>query len=53
MAQAKTIITEGTHNYTDEKYYVAPESEEVRKHLEWFRGLKLGFMVTATGVGAM
>lgn len=45
MAQTKTIISEGTHNYTEKKYYVEPDSAEVRKHLEWFRGLKLGLMI--------
>ncbi len=45
MKQTKTIITDGAHNYTDESGYVAPDSPEVRKHLEWFRGLKLGMMI--------
>lgn len=43
--KTETIITEGTHNYTDERGYVYPESPEVQKHLEWFRGLKLGLMM--------
>lgn len=42
---AKTIITEGTHNYTGEKDYVWPQSPAVQEHLEWFRGLKLGLMM--------
>ena len=45
MMKTITKITDGTHNYTDEKHYVAPESPEVQQHLEWFRGLKLGFMI--------
>ena len=45
MKQTKTLITDGTHNFTEEKSYIPPKSPEVRKHLEWFRTLKLGFMV--------
>lgn len=45
MAQAKTVITDGTHHYTEEKCYIPPESPAVLEHLQWFRGLKLGFMV--------
>lgn len=45
MKQTKTLITDGTHNFTDETSYIPPESPAVREHLEWFRTLKLGFMV--------
>lgn len=53
---AKTIITNGTHNYTEEKDYVWPQSPKVKEHLEWFRGLKLGLMmhwapVSQLGIG--
>ncbi|MCI8622249.1 MAG: alpha-L-fucosidase [Provencibacterium sp.] len=45
MEKAKTILTDGTHSYTEKRDYVPVDNPEVRKHLEWFRGLKLGFMV--------
>ena len=38
------IIVEGTHNYSSEKYYVHP-SEEIKKKLEEFKDMKLGFMI--------
>lgn len=38
-------IVNGVHGYSDEEGYVYPESKEVREHLEWFRGLKLGLMM--------
>lgn len=41
----KEIVAEGIHNYTAPQEYVPPHSPQVRKHLEWFMGLKLGFMM--------
>lgn len=38
-------IKNGVHDYTDESRYVYPKAPEVREHLEWFRGLKLGLMM--------
>lgn len=38
------IIVEGTHNYSSEKHYVQP-SEEIKKKLEEFKDMKLGFMI--------
>lgn len=45
MKQTKTLITDGTHNYTEENCYIPPKSPAVQEHLNWFRGLKLGFML--------
>lgn len=41
----KEIVANGIHNYTAPEDYVAPASPAVREHLEWFMGLKLGFMM--------
>lgn len=41
----KEIVAEGIHNYTAPQEYIPPRSPQVRKHLEWFMGLKLGFMM--------
>lgn len=43
MKQA--IVANGIHNHTAPEEYVPPRSPEVRRHLEWFMGLKLGFMM--------
>ena len=39
------IVANGVHNYTPPEEYVPPRSDRVREHLEWFMGLKLGFMM--------
>ena len=41
----KEIVANGIHNYTPPEEYVPPKSPQVQKHLEWFMGLKLGFMM--------
>jgi alpha-L-fucosidase len=38
-------IEQGVHGYTDPSRYIPPESPEVRRHLAWFTGLKLGLML--------
>lgn len=38
-------LKNGVHDYTGAEEYISPESPAVREHLEWFRGLKLGFMM--------
>ncbi len=43
--ETKEAVESGVHNYTEEEAYVWPENTAVREHLEWFRGLKLGFMM--------
>ena len=45
MGNTVTQITDGTHNFTEESYYTPPKSPMIQSHLDWFRGLKLGFMV--------
>lgn len=42
---AKEFILNGVHDYTQEADYIPPKEPEVAKHIEWFRGLKLGFMM--------
>ena len=42
---SETILTEGVHNFTNAESYIYPKSKEVREHLEWFAGLKLGLMM--------
>ena len=39
------IVANGVHNYTPPEEYVPPRSDRVREHLDWFMGLKLGFMM--------
>lgn len=41
----KEIVANGIHNYTPPEEYVPPKSSQVQKHLEWFMGLKLDFMM--------
>lgn len=41
----KEIVANGIHNYTPPEEYQPPASPRVRQHLEWFMGLKLGFMM--------
>ncbi len=41
----RELISNGVHDYTEKDNYVYPQNPEVAKHLEWFRGLKLGFMM--------
>ncbi len=41
----KAIVANGVHNYTAPEDYIPPQSAEVQKHLDWFMGLKLGFMM--------
>lgn len=38
-------IVNGVHGYSNGKEYIYPESPEVREHLKWFQGLKLGLMM--------
>lgn len=42
---AKAIVTNGIHNYTAPEEYIPPKSKAVQEHLDWFMGLKLGFMM--------
>lgn len=39
------IVTNGIHTYTAPEQYVPPKSPQVRQHLKWFTGLKLGLMM--------
>lgn len=39
------VVTDGVHNYTEEKNYVWTDNKKVQAHLDRFHGLKLGFMV--------
>jgi len=39
------MIEDGVHHFTGERDYIPPESPNVSEHLEWFRGLKLGWMM--------
>ena len=41
----KQIVANGIHNYTPPEEYIPPRSAAVQKHLDWFMGLKLGFMM--------
>lgn len=41
----KQIVTDGIHSYTTPDQYVPPQSPEVREHIKWFTGLKLGLMM--------
>ena len=41
----KKIVANGVHNYTAPEEYQPPRSRQVQEHLEWFMGLKLGFMM--------
>lgn len=41
----KEMIKDGVHGFTAEERYVPPKEKEVREHIEWFMGLKLGFMM--------
>lgn len=41
----KQIVANGIHNYTPPEEYIPPRSPAVQEHLEWFMGLKLGFMM--------
>jgi len=50
------FLQNGVHDYTDAERYVPPESPQVREHLRWFTGLKLGLMMhwsPATQLGLM
>lgn len=49
--EKKEVIKAGVHEYTDAESYIWPENPAVREHLEWFRGLKLGFMMHWAPVG--
>lgn len=42
---SKKAVQNGVHNYTPPEEYVPPKSPQVQQHLEWFMGLKLGFMM--------
>lgn len=42
---AQLDMHEGVHGYSEAAQYVPPESPAVRKHLEWFTGLKFGLMM--------
>lgn len=39
------LVKNGVHTYTAADQYVPPEEKEVREHVDWFMGLKLGFMM--------
>ncbi len=39
------MTVDGVHDYTEESRYVPPTEPEVQRHLQWFRGLKLGLMM--------
>ncbi|EFW39308.1 Alpha-L-fucosidase [Treponema phagedenis F0421] len=39
------IMEKGVHAYSEEDRYVVPKSAAVRKHLEFFTGLKFGLMM--------
>lgn len=41
----KEIVENGVHNYSAPEGYIPPKSKEVQEHLDWFMGLKLGFMM--------
>ena len=41
----KEMIQDGVHSYTEEERYVPPKETAVQEHLDWFMGLKLGFMM--------
>ena len=41
----KQVVANGVHDYTAPEDYIPPRSPEVQKHLEWFMGQKLGFMM--------
>lgn len=41
----KQIVANEIHNYTPPEEYIPPRSPAVQEHLEWFMGLKLGFMM--------
>lgn len=41
----KQVVANGVHDYTAPEDYMPPRSPEVQKHLEWFMGQKLGFMM--------
>lgn len=50
------LLRNGAHDFTNASEYIPPESPEVRKHLAWFSGLKLGLMMhwsPATQLGVM
>lgn len=41
----KEIVNQGVHAYTPSENYIPPKEQEVRDHVKWFMGLKLGFMM--------
>lgn len=41
----KEVVANGIHNYTPPEEYIPPKSPQVQEHLQWFMGLKLGFMM--------
>ncbi len=41
----KELVKNGVHTYTAADQYVPPEEKEVHEHVDWFMGLKLGFMM--------
>ena len=41
----KEMLKDGVHGYTGQEQYVPPQEEAVLNHLQWFMGLKLGFMM--------
>lgn len=41
----KETVANGIHTYTTQERYVSPTEPAVREHLNWFMGLKLGFMM--------
>lgn len=45
MGMQTKLIQNGVHDYTQEDSYIYPGDPAVAEHLEWFRGLKLGFMM--------
>ena len=42
---AELNMIKGIHGYSEAEKYIVPESPEVRKHIEWFTGLKFGLMM--------
>lgn len=45
IKEEEQVVTQGVHDYTGVESYIPPQNPVVKEHLDWFRGLKLGFMM--------
>ena len=45
MAKTREFAVDATHRTSEADSYIYPSDPEVRAHLDWYMGLKLGFMM--------